>query len=40
MTVDQLHDVQRAVRTIGGRPGIHTFDDFIIFNGIPDGYFS
>jgi glyoxylase-like metal-dependent hydrolase (beta-lactamase superfamily II) len=40
LSVDQLRAVQAAVREIDGRPGTHVFDDFIVFNGIPDGYFA
>jgi hydroxyacylglutathione hydrolase len=40
MTVAQLREVQAAVREIGGRPGTHVSDDFIVFNGIPEGYFG
>lgn len=40
MTVAQLRDVLRAVERIDGQPGVHVFDDFIVFNGIPDGYFG
>ena len=40
MTVAQLNDVLHAVESIDGRPGVHVFDDFIIFNGIPEGYFG
>ena len=40
MTVGQLRAVQAAVRKIDGRPGTHVFDDFIVFNGIPEGYFG
>ncbi|GAB3647427.1 MBL fold metallo-hydrolase [Glycomyces tarimensis] len=31
MTVAQLHELQRAVRQIGGAPGVHRFDDFHIW---------
>jgi len=40
MTVGQLRDVLRAVAGIDGQPGVHVFDDFIVYNGIPDGYFG
>jgi glyoxylase-like metal-dependent hydrolase (beta-lactamase superfamily II) len=40
MSVAQLHDLSRAVERIDGRPGVHVFDDFIVYNGIPDGYFG
>jgi glyoxylase-like metal-dependent hydrolase (beta-lactamase superfamily II) len=40
MTVAQLRDVLHAVERIDGRPGEHGFEDFIVFNGIPDGYFG
>jgi hydroxyacylglutathione hydrolase len=34
MTVAQLMAVRDATLTCVGRPGVHTFDDFIIFNGM------
>jgi hydroxyacylglutathione hydrolase len=40
MTVAQLHSVRDAIAEIDGQPGIHIFDDYIIYNGIPDRYFS
>lgn len=40
MTVEQLRSLQTAVNDIGGKPGIHIFNDYIIYNGIPDRYFS
>jgi glyoxylase-like metal-dependent hydrolase (beta-lactamase superfamily II) len=40
MTVEQLRAVRDAVRRIDGRPGTHVFDDFIVFNGVPEGYFN
>lgn len=33
MTVDQLRQVREAAHAIRGKPGVHVFDDFIIFNG-------
>ncbi len=33
MTVAQLIAVRDAARSVAARPGAHTFDDFIIFNG-------
>lgn len=33
MTVDQLRAVCQATREVAARPGAHTFDDFVIFNG-------
>lgn len=40
MTVEQLRSVRDAIATIGGKPGIHIFNDYIIYNGVPDRYFS
>lgn len=40
MTVEQLCSVRSAIDQIGGQPGIHIFDDYIIYNGVPDRYFS
>jgi hydroxyacylglutathione hydrolase len=40
MTVEQLYSVREAILQINGASGIHTFDDYIIYNGIPDRYFS
>lgn len=33
MTVGQLRAVRDAARSVAGDPGVHRFDDFIIFNG-------
>jgi hydroxyacylglutathione hydrolase len=33
MTVAQLHAVRDATHRAAGRPGVHVFDDFLIFNG-------
>jgi glyoxylase-like metal-dependent hydrolase (beta-lactamase superfamily II) len=33
MTVTQLTAVRDAAASVAGRPGVHKFDDFIIFNG-------
>jgi hypothetical protein len=33
MTVAQLTAVRDAAASVASRPGVHTFDDFIIFNG-------
>jgi hydroxyacylglutathione hydrolase len=35
MTVEQLRAVRDAARSIVDRPGVHTFDDVIIWNGRP-----
>lgn len=40
MTVEQLKSVQVAIEQVDGRPGIHVFEDYILYNGIPDRYFS
>jgi hydroxyacylglutathione hydrolase len=40
MTVEQLRSVQSAIGQIDGKPGIYIFDDYIIYNGIPDRYFT
>jgi glyoxylase-like metal-dependent hydrolase (beta-lactamase superfamily II) len=40
MTVAQLKSVRKAIAEINGQFGIHVFSDYIIFNGIPDGYFE
>eukprot|EP00977_Amphora_coffeiformis_P026107 scaffold24048_cov194-Amphora_coffeaeformis.AAC.18 len=40
MTVDQLLDVQAAVRTINGQKGHHVFDDFHIVYPPPERYFA
>ena len=40
MSVEQLHSVRDAIAHVNGRPGIHVFDDYIIYNSIPDRYFS
>ena len=33
MTIDRLTAVRDAAHAIAGRPGVHVFDDFIIYNG-------
>jgi hydroxyacylglutathione hydrolase len=33
MTVGQLQAVRDAARSVADKPGVHRFDDFIIFNG-------
>jgi hydroxyacylglutathione hydrolase len=33
MTVDQLRAVRRAAHKAARTPGVHVFDDFVIFNG-------
>jgi glyoxylase-like metal-dependent hydrolase (beta-lactamase superfamily II) len=40
MSTGHLLALQAAVREIERRPGIHVFDDFIVYNGIPQGYFG
>jgi hydroxyacylglutathione hydrolase len=40
MTVEQLRSVRVAIEQVNGKPGIHVFDDYIFYNGIPDRYFS
>ncbi len=40
MTVEQLRSVRGAIAQVNGAPGIHIFDDYIIYNGVPDRYFS
>jgi hydroxyacylglutathione hydrolase len=40
MTVAQLKSVQAAIESIDGKPGIYAFDDYVIYNGIPDRYFT
>lgn len=40
MTVDQLKSVRAAIAHINGKPGTYIFDDYIIYNGIPDRFFS
>ncbi len=37
MTVEQLRAVRDAARSIADRPGVHAFDDVIIWNGHPLG---
>ena len=32
MTTDQLRAVRDAAASVANKPGVHTFDDFIIFN--------
>lgn len=40
MTIEQLYSVRDAITQVNGAPGIYLFDDYIIYNGIPDRYFS
>lgn len=40
MTVTQLHSLRTAIEQIQGKPGIYSFDDYIIYNTVPDRYFS
>ena len=40
MDASTLRTLQDAVRTIDGRAGIHVFDHFIVYNGIPDRHFG
>ncbi len=40
MTVEQLKSVREAIAHIKSRPGTYIFDDYIIYNGIPDRFFS
>jgi glyoxylase-like metal-dependent hydrolase (beta-lactamase superfamily II) len=40
MTLEQLTAVRDAARSIAGKPGAHTFDDFLIMNGPPRRYIA
>jgi hydroxyacylglutathione hydrolase len=40
MTVTQLESVRDAIAEINGKPGVYIYNDYIIYNGIPDRYFS
>jgi hydroxyacylglutathione hydrolase len=40
MTVNQLYSLRSAIEQIDGKPGIYAFDDYIIYNTVPDRYFS
>jgi glyoxylase-like metal-dependent hydrolase (beta-lactamase superfamily II) len=40
MTVAQLKSLLASIYEVNGKSGIHIFDDFIIYNGVPDRYFS
>lgn len=40
MTVEQLQELGQAIDVVNGQPGIHPFDNFIIYNGVPDRYFT
>ena len=40
MTVAQLYSLRSAIAEIGDQPGIYAFNDYIIYNSIPDRYFS
>lgn len=40
MSVAQLKSMRRAIAEIDGKPGTYIFDDYIIYNGVPDRFFS
>lgn len=40
MTVEQLRSVVTAIEQVDGNLVIHVFDDYIIYNGVPERYFS
>ncbi|MGB3294897.1 MAG: MBL fold metallo-hydrolase [Phormidesmis sp.] len=40
MTVAQLKSVRAAIAHINGKPGTYIFNDYIIYNGVPDRFFS
>lgn len=40
MSVAQLESVKDAIAQIDGNPGVHIYDDYIIYNGIPDRFFT
>ncbi|MEM9163306.1 MAG: MBL fold metallo-hydrolase [Cyanobacteria bacterium P01_F01_bin.4] len=40
MTVAQLKSVRGAIAKIHNQPGTYIFDDYIIYNGVPDRFFS
>jgi glyoxylase-like metal-dependent hydrolase (beta-lactamase superfamily II) len=40
MTVDQLKSLRGAIAEINGKPGIYLYDDYIIYNGFFDRYFT
>ena len=40
MSVAQLKSVRDAIAHINGKPGTYIFDDYIIYNGVPDRFFS
>ncbi|GAA1804590.1 hypothetical protein GCM10009682_27800 [Luedemannella flava] len=40
MSVAQLRALREAITAIDDRPGVHRFDDFIVYHGIPDNYFA
>ena len=40
MTVEQLRSVRGAITNIDGKPGTYIFDDYIIYNGVPDRFFT
>ena len=40
MSVEHLYSLRSAIEQIDDRPGIYAFDDYIIYNTVPDRYFS
>jgi hydroxyacylglutathione hydrolase len=40
MTVEQLRSLRGAIAKINGKPGVYIFDDYIIYNTIPDRFFT
>lgn len=40
MSVEQLRSLRTAINDIDGKLGVYIFDDYIIYNSVPDRYFS
>ena len=40
MDVTDLRALRQAVQTIGGTPGVHSFERFVVYHGIPAWHFA
>jgi hypothetical protein len=40
MTIADLRSIRQAIEQVGDTPGIHPFDNFVLYHGIPDRHFG
>jgi hydroxyacylglutathione hydrolase len=40
MTIADLRSIRQAIEQVGDTPGIHSFDNFVLYHGIPDHHFG